>query len=67
MSDLEYMTVNDGSLISKSLKCSKNYEKEFDEVLAKMIENTYRFCDGDINKTCLMLQKNVYLYEYKDS
>ena len=51
MSDLKYMTVNDGSLEFKCVncvKCMNNYEKKFDEILAKIIENTSRFCDGDI-------------------
>ena len=43
-----------------------NYEKEFDKDLAKIFENTYKFCDGYINKLDLTLQRIVYLYEYMD-
>ena len=46
-SDLEYMTVNDGTLVFKCVNCKKNYDEEFDEHLAKRLENTYGFCDGD--------------------
>ena len=49
------------------LNCYKIYDKEFDKKLTKAIENTYRFCNKDINKFCLALKKVVYLYEYMDS
>lgn len=41
--------------------------KKIDEDLAKRFQNNCNFCDGDINKFCLMLQKNIYPYEYLDS
>ena len=65
--DLEYMTVNDRSLIFKCKDYKKNYEKEFDEDLTTRFQNTYKFCDGELNKFCLMLRKCVYPYEYMDS
>ena len=43
-SDLEYLTIKDGSLIFNCVSCSKNFEKKFDENLAKRFENTYKFC-----------------------
>ena len=30
----------------------------------KRFAKTYEFCDGDINKFCLMLRKGIYPYEY---
>ena len=36
-------------------------------ILKKKFANTYQFCDGDINKFCLMLRKGVYPQEYMDS
>ena len=63
------MSFNDGSLVFKCVKCRKNYETKFDADLAKMthFENTYDYCDRDLNSFCLLLQKGVYLYEYMDS
>ena len=63
---LEYVTVNHGLWIFKWSECNKSYEKEFYENLVERPENTYRFCDRDINKLCLMLKKGRYLYEYMD-
>lgn len=54
------MTVNDG----KSANCNKNCEKEFDEDFARRFTSTYKFCDGDIRKFCLILQKGFYPYKY---
>ena len=33
----------------------------------RRIENTYEFCDRDINAFILLLRKGVYPYEYMDS
>ena len=43
------MTVNDRSLIFKNIEIKKNVEKEFDEDLDKRFQNTYKFCDEDLN------------------
>ena len=60
--------------MSKMVYCSstvqtvkKNYEKEFNEAVARRFESNYRLCDKDINKFRLILRKGVYLYEYIDS
>ena len=42
-------------------------KKHFNKDLIKRFANTYKFCDGDIKKYCLMLRKSVYPYEYMDS
>ena len=57
---LEYVNVPDGLLLFNSLDCNKDYEIEFNKNLARKFENTYRFCDKEINKFCLMLRKGVY-------
>ena len=44
-----------------------NNGKEFDKDIAKSFQNAYKFCDGDVNKLFLMLQKDVYPHEYMDS
>ena len=38
-----YMRAKDGLLVFKSVDFNKNYEKEFDEDLAKRFANTYDF------------------------
>ena len=45
-----HINVKDGLLLFNSSDCNKNYEKEFDEDLAKRFDSTYRFCDKDINR-----------------
>ena len=64
---LEYRKDKDELLIFECLDCNKNYEKEFDQDLIKRFANTYKLCDGDINKFCLMLRKGVYPYEYMNT
>ena len=46
------------------MKTLQIYEKQKHN---KKFTNTYKFCDGDINKFCLMLKKGAYSYEYMDS
>ena len=48
-----------GDCKKKKKKKKKNYEKQLEEDLAKRFENTCGFCDGDINKFCLMLWKGM--------
>ena len=40
-------------------------EKNFENL--KTFENSYSFCNNDINKFVLLLRKGVYPYEYMDS
>ena len=61
----EYVNVKDGLLVFNCSDCNKNYKKVYED-LAQILENTYRFYDGDVNQFCLMLQKGSYLYEYMD-
>ena len=64
---LGYMSVKDDQLIFRFFKCKKNYNKDFNKYLIKRFENTYEFCDRDINKFILLLRKGVYPYEYMNS
>ena len=41
-------------------------KKKFDENLKKQFFNTYKFCNNDISKFILLLQKRLYPYEYMD-
>ena len=49
------------------MNVKKNYEKDFNKKLIKRFTNTYKFCNGNINKFILLLRKIVYPYEYIDS
>ena len=49
------------------LECSKNHKKHFDKYFTKRFANTYGFCNGDINKFCLMLREGVCSHENMDS
>ena len=52
------------------LNCKKRYSRKFTGKLEKKLttkfKNTYKFCNGDIDKFMLLLRKGVYLHEYKD-
>ena len=59
---LDYISTKDSQLIFKCTKCSKKHKG-----LIKRFENTYEFCDRDIDKLILLLRKGVYQYEYMNS
>ena len=61
------MTTKDEQIIFRCFKCKKNYEKNFNEDLIQKFANTYKFCNGVLNKFILLLRKGVYSYEYMDS
>ena len=61
------MSFTDDQLIFRCFKCKNNYNKDFNKGLIKRFENTYEFCDRDINKFILLLRKGVYPYEFMDS
>ena len=57
--------VDDLSEIYKK-ECNDKSCKSINELIEKF-PNTYRFCNGDVNKFFLLLRKGVYPYEYMDS
>ena len=61
------MSVRDNQLIFQCLECKRNYKKDFNKESIKRFANTYEFCNGDINKFILLLEKGGYPYEYMDS
>ena len=50
-------------------KCEECGDESYESIngLNKKFPNTYRFCNGDINKFVLLLRKGVYPYKYMDS
>ena len=63
---LDYISIKNKKFIFRCFECKKNYEKEFNKKLIKRFANTYKFCNGNINKFILLLRKGVYLCEYMD-
>ena len=50
----------------KCIDCDKEYEKELNNELIGRFANTYKFCDNDLDKFIMLLQKGVYPNEYID-
>ena len=66
--------VDNMSGIFNSIECKSCIEnnrckqcKKLIEGLIKKFPSVYQFCNGDLNKFILLLQKGVYPYEYMDS
>ena len=47
-------------MIFRCFKCKKNFNEDFNKDLIKRFENTYEFCDRDINRLILLLRKGVF-------
>ena len=60
------MTHKNDLRTSQYADCNEPYEKKFGKELSKKFKNTFKFCDRDTNKFCLMLQKGIYPYKYMD-
>ena len=50
-------------LLLKCFNCHIYYKKKFNNDLIKKFENTYSFCNNDLNKFVLLLREGVYPYE----
>ena len=49
------------------IKDNKSLDEKSINELIKKFPNTYKLCNGDINKFLMLLRKVVYSYEYMDS
>ena len=63
---LKYINFKDDLIEYKYLCCNKNYQQKFDEKLMENFLNKYKFSNHDNIKFILLLQKDVYPYEYID-
>ena len=66
-SGFEYAAVKDNTPTFKCVDWHKLNEKEFEKGVTKRFQNTYWFCDRDMNIFCLLLRKSVYPYKYLDN
>ena len=64
---LDCIITKDDQLIFRCFECIKNYKKDFNKELIKIFASIYEFCNEDINKSILLLRKDVYPYECMDS
>ena len=65
---LDYIRITKNEkLLLKCFNCDSCYKKKFNKYLIKKFQNTYSFCNNDLNKFILLLRKGVYPYEYIDS
>ena len=51
------MRTKDGELIFWCFECKKNDTKDFNKDLSKRFENTYEFCNRDINRFIFVIRK----------
>ena len=65
-SECKFEWVENNKLFYDLKKSIKEQLKLMNE-LTKKFSNRYEFCNGDINKSILMLRKGVYLHDYMDS
>ena len=63
---LEYINCKYDLIEYKSSCCHKNYQHKLNEKLKERFFNAYIFSNNDNNKFTLLLQKDVYPYEYMD-
>ena len=66
MSECGLIGLKNNELYYKRKECNEESYKSINE-LNKNFLNTYRFCNGDVNKFVLLLRKGFYPYKYMDS
>ena len=63
MSEYRLIDLKNNELYYKCKECGNESYESMNE-LNKKFPNTYRFCNGDVNKFVLLLRKGIYPYEY---
>ena len=67
-SNFDYIRITKNKkFLLKCFNCNTYHKKKFNKDLIKKFENTYNFCNNDLNIFVLLLRKGVYPYEYMDS
>ena len=61
-----FVGLKSNRLIYRCKECRKEWKRSIKELIKKF-PSIYQFCNGDLNKFILLLQKGVYPYEYMDS
>ena len=54
---LDYIKIKNEKLLLKCFNCNTCYKKKFNKDLIKKFNNTYSFCNNDLNKFILLLRK----------
>ena len=62
----EYKQVKKNLFIYKCLSCNKSYSKNLNGELKKILNNTFKISNNDINKFIQLLRKGIYSYKYID-
>ena len=65
-SECRYIKHKNNKLIYKCEQCDKLYRKPT-SVLSKKFLITYQFCNNNLDKSLLLLKKDVFPYQYIDS
>ena len=65
-SECEFIGLKNNRLNYRCIECNETSNKLINDLIEKF-QNTYQFCNGDLNKFVLMLRKGVYPYEYMGS
>ena len=65
-SQCEFIGFRNNRLNYRSKECNGTSTKSVNDLIEKF-PNTYRLCNGDLNKFVLLLRKGANPYEYMDS
>ena len=64
--ECEFIGLKNNRLNYKCKKCNGISYKSINELIEKF-PGMHKFCNGDLNKSVMLLRKGVYPYEYMDS